>query len=230
MKAMILAAGRGERMRPLTDSLPKPLLKVGGKPLVQYHIENLVAAGFREVVINTSWLGSLLEDFLGDGSSWGCEILWSTEPAALETAGGIVQALPLLGGQPFAVVNGDIWTDFPYAQLRLAGLGRGHTAHLVMVDNPAQHPAGDFELVAGGQLRARAQAVTAAGKVLTYSGVGVYTPEFFQSATVGKLPLRPLLDKAMQQGQLSGEHYSGRWRDIGTVARLAELDAELAIL
>jgi MurNAc alpha-1-phosphate uridylyltransferase len=227
MKAMILAAGRGERMRPLTDSLPKPLLAVGGKPLVQYHLENLVAAGFRQLVINTSWLGHMLEDFFGDGAAWGCEIQWSREPEALETAGGIMQALPLLGDQPFAVVNGDIWTDYSFSSLRQMSLAAGCKAHLVMVDNPPQHPNGDFLLQAGGRLHPR---TADAGLPLTYAGVGVYSGGFFESATAGKLRLRPLLDRAMERGELSGERYPGRWCDVGTVARLSELDAELSIL
>jgi MurNAc alpha-1-phosphate uridylyltransferase len=227
MKAMILAAGRGERMRPLTDSLPKPLLSAGGKPLLQYHLENLVAAGFRQLVINSSWLGHMLEDFVGDGAAWGCEIQWSREPEALETAGGIMQALPLLGDQPFAVVNGDIWTDYSFSGLRQISLVAGCKAHLVMVDNPPQHPDGDFLLQADGRLQPR---TAATGLPLTYAGVGVYSAGFFESATAGKLPLRPLLDRAMERGGLSGEHYPGRWCDVGTVARLSELDAELSIL
>jgi MurNAc alpha-1-phosphate uridylyltransferase len=203
---------------------------VAGKPLIQYHLENLVAAGFRELVINTSWLGQMLEDFLGDGSNWGCEIQWSHEPAALETAGGILRALPLLAERPFAVVNGDIWTDFPFSRLHSARLARGCTAHLVMVDNPQQHPEGDFVLEPGGRLRSKAAPVTtAAGLALTYSGVGIYSAEFFRAIAPGKLPLRPLLDRAMGLDELSGEHYAGRWCDVGTAARLTELDAELAI-
>ena len=235
MKAMILAAGRGERMRPLTDSRPKPLLEVAGKPLIQYHLEKLVAAGFRELVINTSWLGQMLEDFLGDGSRWGCHIQWSHEPAALETAGGILQALPLLADQPslaerpFAVVNGDIWTDFPFSRLQAVRLAGGCTAHLVMVDNPPQHSEGDFVLQHGDRLRPKAGPATTAGLALTYSGVGIYSAEFFRAIAPGKLPLRPLLDRAMEHDELSGEHYSGRWCDVGTAARLTELDAELAI-
>jgi MurNAc alpha-1-phosphate uridylyltransferase len=230
MKAMILAAGRGERMRPLTDSRPKPLLEVAGKPLIQHHLENLVAAGFRELVINTSWLGQMLEDFLGDGSNWGCEIQWSHEPVALETAGGILRALPLLADRPFVVVNGDIWTDFPFARLQAARLALGCTAHLVMVDNPQQHPKGDFVLEPGGRLRSKAAPVpAAAGLALTYSGVGIYSADFFRAIEPGKLPLRPLLDRAMALDELGGEHYAGRWCDVGTAARLTELDAELAI-
>jgi MurNAc alpha-1-phosphate uridylyltransferase len=230
MKAMILAAGRGDRMRPLTDSLPKPLLPVAGKPLIQYHVEKLVAAGFRELVVNTSWLGSLLEDFLGDGSAWGCDIKWSREPAALETAGGIIQALPLLGSAPFAVINSDIWTDFCFSELRASKLVSGSGAHLVMVDNPAQHSAGDFVLTSSGLLRPRGGAQASEGSALTYAGVSIFRAEFFRGSVMGKLPLRPLLDEAMQRDELSGEYYAGRWCDVGTPARLAELDAELTIL
>ncbi len=230
MKAMILAAGRGDRMRPLTDKLPKPLLEVAGKPLIQFHVEKLVAAGFRELVINTSWLGSLIEDFLGDGSAWGCEIQWSREPAALETAGGIIQALPLLGSAPFAVINSDIWTDFCFAGLQASKLASGPGAHLVMVDNPAQHSEGDFVLTSSGLLRPRNGPQASGDRALTYSGMSIFCAGFFRGRATEKLPLRPLLDEAMQRNRLWGEYYAGRWCDVGTPARLAELDAELTIL
>ncbi len=230
MKAMILAAGRGDRMRPLTDSLPKPLLPVAGKPLIQFHVEKLVAAGFRELVVNTSWLGSLIEDFLGDGSAWGCQIQWSREPEALETAGGIMQALPLLGPAPFAVINSDIWTDFCFSELPASKLAAGRSAHLIMVDNPAQHSSGDFVLAPSGLLEAKSSPQASGDEVLTYAGVSIFSAEFFRGRSAGKLPLRPLLDTAMQRKELTGEHYAGRWCDVGTPARRAELDAELAIL
>jgi MurNAc alpha-1-phosphate uridylyltransferase len=219
MKAMILAAGRGERMRPLTDRVPKPLLKVGGRTLIECLIGQLTAAGFRELVINHAHLGQQLEQYLGDGSRLGVRIEWSREPeGALETGGGIVQALPLLGGAPFLVVNGDIWTDFPFAGVRrdLEGL-----AHLVLIDNPPHHPQGDFALDHG---RVRAD-----GPVrLTFSGIGVYRPELFRDCQPGKFPLAPLLRAAMAQGMVSGEQYHGTWLDIGTPERLAELDRRLS--
>lgn len=219
MKAMILAAGRGERMRPLTDRVPKPLLKVGGRTLIEHLIGQLTAAGFRELVINQAHLGQQLEQYLGDGSRFGVRIEWSREPeGALETGGGIHQALPLLGDAPFLVVNGDIWTDFPFAGLRrgIAGL-----AHLVLIDNPLHHPHGDFALD-GGQVHADGPAR------LTFSGIGVYRPELFRDCQPGKFPLAPLLRAAMVQGAVSGEHYRGAWLDIGTPERLAELDRRLS--
>jgi len=222
MKAMILAAGRGERMLPLTEHTPKPLLCVGGKPLIQYHVENLVAAGFTELVINVSWLGDQIEAFFA-GRDMGCTISWSREAEPLETAGGIVQALPLLGGDRFAVVNGDIWTDYPLQGLRQAPEGG---AHLVLTENPAQHPAGDFCLQADGMLVPR-DADPAASS--TYTGLGVYSVSMFAQARPGKQALLPFLQAAMAQGRLSGEHYSGKWFDVGTPDRLAALDASLGI-
>lgn len=221
MKAMILAAGKGERMRPLTETTPKPLLKVGGKALMEYHVERLVAAGFRELVVNVSWLGEqIIEHF--DGHDWGCEISWSREEEPLETAGGIVQALPLLGDEPFAIVNGDIWTDFPFEGLRDMALGAVE-AHLVLVDNPPQHPEGDFHLQAGQLDRSGAPR-------LTYSGIGVYSPSLFAGCEPGKRPLLPLLEAAIGRQALTGEHHPGRWEDVGTPERLSALDAQLAIL
>jgi len=224
MKAMILAAGRGERMRPLTAHTPKPLLSVAGKPLIQYHVENLVSAGFRELVINVSWLGEQIVDFLGDGSRWGCTIAWSREVEPLEAAGGMIQALDLLGDEPFALVNGDIWSDFPLVSLARRGLVAEQLAHLVLVDNPPQHPDGDFALDAGGQL------VTGGAPRLTYSGVGIYRAAFFAGAVPGKQPLLPFLRRGIAAGRVSGEHFRGRWHDVGTPQRLAELDASLGLL
>ncbi|MCX2983356.1 nucleotidyltransferase family protein [Halieaceae bacterium IMCC14734] len=226
MKAMILAAGLGERMRPLTDLTPKPLLPVGGKPLIQWHIENLVAAGFTNVVINTSHLGEQIEAFLGDGGSWGCQIEYSREAQPLETAGGIVQALPLLGAGPFALVNGDVWCDYPLSHLRDLPMAAAHLAHLVLVDNPAHHD-GDFVLE-GDAVRLVEQ--PGGAPALTYAGIAVYRPEFFAGTAPGKLPLRPLLDAAIAASAVSGEHFSGRWTDVGTPQRLKELDASLSIL
>ena len=220
MMAMLLAAGRGERMRPLTDTVPKPLLEVAGKPLIQYHIEALCEAGFRELVINHAHLGQQLVERLGDGGEFGVRIRYSPEPpGALETGGGIRQALPLLGEGAFAVINADIWTDYPYRALRRETRG---LAHLVLVDNPTHHPQGDFQLQ-GTQLAAEGDSR------LTFSGIGVYRPELFDGAPQGAFPLAPLLRAAMQAGQVTGEHYRGRWVDIGTPQRLAELDQQLRV-
>jgi MurNAc alpha-1-phosphate uridylyltransferase len=224
MKAMILAAGRGERMRPLTAHTPKPLLSVAGKPLIQYHVENLVGAGFRELVINVSWLGEQIVDFLGDGGRWGCAIEWSREAEPLEAAGGMIQALDLLGEEPFALVNGDIWSDFPLASLARRGLAAEQLAHLVLVDNPPQHPGGDFALDAGGHLEAGGE------RRLTYSGIGIYRAAFFAGAAPGKQPLLPFLRRWIAAGRVGGEHFRGRWHDVGTPRRLAELDASLGLL
>ncbi len=217
MKAMILAAGLGKRMRPLTDHTPKPLLAVAGKSLIQWHIERLQQAGFRELVINTAWLGDKIEAALGDGSRYGVSICWSREGAPLETAGGIRRALPLLGEAPFVVVNGDIWTDFDFARLREpAGL-----AHLLLVSNPDHHPDGDFGLDSSGLVRDNG------GPKLTFSGIGVYRPELFRPLADGEAKLAPLLRAAMQHDVVSGEHFTGAWWDIGTPERLQQLDAYL---
>lgn len=221
MKAMILAAGRGERMRPLTDHTPKPLLLAGGKPLIVWHIERLAEAGFRDLVINHAHLGEKLVAALGDGHRWGVRIAWSPEPAgALETAGGIAKALPLLGDTPFLVVNGDIWSDWDFH--------RAHTltnrlAHLVMMDNPAHHAGGDFRLD-GEQLKP-----ADGGPTLTYCGIGVFSPSFFANVPAGAaMKLRPLLDAAIPRGIVTGERHTGRWVDVGTPERLAALDRELS--
>ncbi|MGL5661798.1 MAG: N-acetylmuramate alpha-1-phosphate uridylyltransferase MurU [Aeromonas sp.] len=217
MKAMILAAGRGERMRPLTDQLPKPLLAVGGKPLIVHHIEKLKSAGVTELVINHAWLGQKLVESLGDGSALGVTINWSAEESALETAGGIVQALPLLGTAPFLVINGDTWLDLDYGSLVDQPLG-DDLAHLWLVPNPPQHPAGDFSLQAERVIDTPA---------LTFSGVGVYDPSAFAHLTHGARKLAPLLREWMAQGRVGGSLLAGQWRDIGTVDRLRELDAQL---
>lgn len=217
MKAMILAAGRGERMRPLTDSLPKPLLAVGGKPLIVHHIEKLKRAGISELVINHAWLGHKLVEALGDGSAFGVSIRWSAEESALETAGGIVQALPLLGSDPFLVINGDTWIDADYASLVSQPLG-GDLVHLWLVPNPPQHPDGDFSLQAG-----RVQDAPA----LTFSGVGLYHPAAFADLPSGARKLAPLLRDWMAQGRVGGSLLAGEWRDIGTVERLRALDEQL---
>jgi MurNAc alpha-1-phosphate uridylyltransferase len=218
MKAMILAAGRGERMRPLTDRTPKPLLEAGGRPLIQYHIEALRDAGFRELVINHAHLGAQLVKRLGNGEQLGVRISYSEEPeGALETGGGIKRALALLGEQPFLVVNGDIWTDYPYQQLHREPDG---LAHLVLVDNPQHNPDGDFQL--------KGDKVTEEGKQkLTFSGIGLYRPGLFSHTPDGAFPLAPLLCSAMLDGQVSGEYYAGQWMDIGSPQRLSELDRKL---
>lgn len=217
---MILAAGRGNRMRPLTDHTPKPLLKVGGKPLIVWHLENLAQAGFREVVINHAHLGSQIEEALGDGSQWNVSIGYSAEGTALETAGGIAKALPLLGTEPFLVVNGDVFVDVDFAHLK-QGLAQGKLAHLVMVDNPPQHPQGDF-VFQGGKLALEGE------PKLTFSGVAVYHPSLFANVAPGQVAkLAPLLQQAISQGQASAEHYHGIWHDVGTPERLHELDRQL---
>ena len=211
---MILAAGRGERMRPLTDTTPKPLLKVNGKCLIEYHIEHLVMAGFGDIVINHAHLGEQIEQTLGDGQNYGAKLHYSAEGSALETGGGIFKALPLLGNEPFLVVNGDIWCDYPYVQLKhhcLTGL-----AHLILVNNPPHHLKGDFHLSNNRVYREGTPC-------LTFSGMGVYHPNLFEACTSGRFSIVPLLFKAMQVGQVSGEHYQGHWMDIGTPERLQQL-------
>jgi MurNAc alpha-1-phosphate uridylyltransferase len=221
MKAMVLAAGRGERMRPLTDREPKPLLRVGGKRLIEYHLERLAAGGFRDIVINTAWLGDMIETALGRGERYGLSITYSHErPEALETGGGIFNALPLLGSAPFLLVNGDVWTDIDFGALRRPP-PRGALAHLMLVPNPPQHMRGDFLLEDGFVAEGE-------GPRHTYSGIGIYTPEFFEGSIPGKFPLLPLLKRAIAQRALSGELHEGQWYDIGTIERLKSLDAQLS--
>ena len=228
MKAMILAAGRGERMRPLTDHTPKPLLVAGGKPLIVWHLEKLAAAGFREVVINHAHLGEQIEAALGDGSNWGLRITYSPEPpGALETAGGIAQALPLLGDAPFLVVNGDVYCDVDFARFARSTAADTEKcpaggARLLFVANPEHHAGGDFSLDG-------AQVVLAnGGATVTYAGIGVYSPGLFREVPVGQpMKLRPLFDAAIAAGKLAGERFAGRWVDVGTPQRLSELDHEL---
>jgi MurNAc alpha-1-phosphate uridylyltransferase len=205
-------------MRPLTDTLPKPLLPVGGRPLIEWHVAALRAAGVTELVINLGHLGERIREYLDDGSGFGVTIAYSPEPPdALETGGGILQALPLLGGAPFIVINGDVWTDYRFAALPSVPDG---LAHLVLVDNPPQHAAGDFALREGR--------VTLNDEPrLTFAGISVLRPELFSACSPGRFPLAPLLRSAITTGRITGEHYRGRWRDIGTPERLAALDAEL---
>jgi MurNAc alpha-1-phosphate uridylyltransferase len=221
--AMILAAGRGERMRPLTDSTPKPLLEVAGKPLLEYHLENLAAAGVRQVVVNVSWLGAQIVAALGDGSRWGLKLRISDEGSQpLETGGGIFNALPLLGPDPFVVVSADIWSDYPLSRL-LTGIDLRTGAirgHLVMVPNPPFHPRGDFGLE-GDRLTQ-----SASGR-FTFGNIAVYRPDFFAGCEPGKFPLLPLFQRAIRAGTLSGELYTGRWHNLGTTSQLSQLNAEL---
>lgn len=215
MKAMILAAGRGERMRPLTDNTPKPLLVAAGKPIIEYTIEQLVSAGFTELVINTAHLGAQLPKVLGHGERWGIRIDFIHEgEQALETAGGIINALPLLGDKAFVVVNGDIATDFDFSALHQLQVAM---AHLVLIPNPPHHPDGDFCLNAQGMLVAEGM------PTFTFSGIGVYHPQLFAGLTTGVRKLAPILREAIAQGQASGELFTGFWKDIGTPARLQEL-------
>lgn len=218
MKAMILAAGRGERMRPLTDVTPKPMLQVGGRPLIEYHLRALHKAGITDIVINLSWLGDQVERQLGDGSDYKVNIRYSQEGVtALETGGGIFKVLPFFAGEAFIVVNGDVWTDYDFARLpsKLEGL-----AHLVLTDNPEQHPQGDFVLRDG--------LISDAGdERLTFSGIGVYHPDLFAHCQPGAFSLTPLLRDAIAQAKVSGEYFNGRWFDIGTPERMRALDASM---
>jgi MurNAc alpha-1-phosphate uridylyltransferase len=223
MKAMILAAGRGERMRPLTDETPKPLLEAGGKPLIVWTIEALARAGLRDIVINVSHLGDQIERALGDGSQYGVSIRFSREAEPLETAGGIATALPLLGDEPFVVVNGDIYCDFDFATLRGVLDAPGEPiAHLVLVDNPAHHPRGDFAL--------HDERVENTGAAMyTFAGIGVYRPELFSGiAPHTRAQLAKLLRPQIDTGRVTGERYAGHWSDIGTPERLRELGDTLA--
>ncbi len=230
MHAMILAAGRGERMRPLTDHIPKPLLQAGGKPLIVWHIERLVAAGIRDIVINHAHLGLQIEQALGNGSRYGARIRYSDEGTALETAGGIAHALHLLGDAPFAVVNGDVYCDYDFTHLpqRAAALANNADfAHLVLVDNPAHNPEGDFGFQ-DGRVQPLSPSLFPLHASLTFSGIGLYKPALFASIAHGtKAPLAPLLREWIAQGRVSGEHHRGLWMDIGTPQRLAELDKML---
>ena len=223
MKAMILAAGMGNRMRPLTLHTPKPLLEVGGKPLIVWHIEKLQKMGVQEIVINTAWLGEKLADALGDGSQFGVKILWSHEGEGLETAGGIINALPLLGNEPFILVNGDVWTTMDFAPLLNVQL-QDDLAHLVLVENPVQHPQGDFILAAN---KAYTFEQARSGENLTYSGVAVMHPQMFNGLVSGKRPLAPLLKQAMQQEKISAQKLQGVWVDVGTPERLNTLDQQI---
>ncbi|WBE25456.1 N-acetylmuramate alpha-1-phosphate uridylyltransferase MurU [Denitrificimonas caeni] len=221
MRAMILAAGKGERMRPLTLTTPKPLISVAGVPLIEYHLRALARAGFKEVVINHAWLGEKIEAHLGTGEQFGLNIQYSVESQPLETGGGIYQALKYLGDAPFVLVNGDIWTDYDFSALRkpLTGL-----AHLVLMDNPEHHVEGDFSL------QQEQVSLPQAGNSLTYSGIAVLHPQLFADCVGGAFRLAPLLRQAIARGQVSGEHFTGHWIDVGTQERLAAAEALLASL
>ncbi|MBN0986899.1 N-acetylmuramate alpha-1-phosphate uridylyltransferase MurU [Amphritea pacifica] len=222
MRAMILAAGLGTRMRPLTLTTPKPLLPVAGKPLIEYHIERLVAAGVTDIVINHAWLGEQLEAYIGDGGRYGAQVHWSAETEPLETGGGIFRALLRLSedGEAFLLVNGDLFTDYPFARLLELSLSEECLGHLVMVSNPEHNPEGDFALQQG--------LVSETGSNrLTFSGLSVLSPRLFDGCSEGKFPLAPLLRGAMRSGRVSGEHYCGYWRDIGTPERLQEVSEDI---
>ena len=223
MKAMILSAGLGNRMRPLTLYKPKPLLEVGGKPLIVWHIEKLKQIGVTEIVINSAWLANILIGALGDGSQFGVDIRWTREEEGLETAGGIINALPLLGTQPFILINGDVWTTFDFASLLNVDLGED-LAHLVFVANPVQHLKGDFILNQG---RAYTFEQEQSGEALTYSGVAVLHPRMFDGLDAGKRPLAPLLKEAMSAGKISAEKMQATWVDVGTPERLSDLDLQI---
>ena len=224
MKVMLLAAGRGERLRPITDSIPKALVPVAGKPLIAWHLERLAAAGFRDTVVNVAYLGEKIVDALGDGARFGLSIRYSREPEPLETAGGIAAALFLLGAAPFLLVNADIYCEFDFAGLRRVALGEA-LAHLVLVPNPPHRPAGDFALEEG-LVRGKGNAGAAR---YTYAGLAVVSPRLVDPVRPGsKAPLAPLLYAAADRGLLGGEAYTGLWRDVGTAERLAELESLLA--
>jgi MurNAc alpha-1-phosphate uridylyltransferase len=224
MKVMLLAAGKGTRMMPLTATTPKPLLKVGGLSLIEHQILKLKAAGFTELVINHAWLGAQIEQALGNGERYGVSIAWSREDEPLETAGGIMQALPLLGPAPFMVVNADIWTDFAFGDLRAALPAEG-LAHLVLVPNPPHHLRGDFVLDSHRQLALPSESNNA---TFTYSGVAVYHPALFAGVDERKYPLLPLLKKAIALHRATAEVHRGQWLDVGTPERLQELDNQLS--
>jgi N-acetyl-alpha-D-muramate 1-phosphate uridylyltransferase len=221
MKVMILSAGRGERLRPLTDDTPKPLLKAGKYRLIEYLIQSLVKAGFHDIVINTAHLAEQFPQTLGNGQQFSANISYSPEPeASLETAGGIINALPLLGDEPFLIVNGDIWTDFPFEQLNSFSLSTDSLAHLILVTNPEHNLKGDFSLSSGK--------INQSDKIrYTYSGIGIYHPKLFSNFEVQRLALKPILLKAIEQQQLSGQLYQGIWSDIGTIERLHQLNDQL---
>jgi len=218
MKAMILAAGRGERLRPLTDTTPKPLIKVAGKSLIEYHLNNLAKAGITEIIINTSWLADKIHEELADGSQYNVTIQYSDEGEALETAGGIIKALPLLGDEPFLVVNGDIWCDYNFSDLPKFKTDK--LAHLILVNNPKHNQEGDFALQ-NGLIKNSAETM------YTFSGIGIYRVDFFSEQPAGTSPLAPIIREKCTQDLVSGQYYDGLWTDVGTLERLQELEKQL---
>ena len=226
MRAMILAAGFGERLRPLTETTPKPLLQVGGKPLIQYHIESLAKAGIREIVINTSWLGHLIESYVGDGSRFGVEVFWSRENEPLETGGGIRRALPLLGSDPFLIVNGDVWSDYPLESLVTRQWSEEIDAHLVLVPNPPFKASGDFSLCDDGLVHYPIEGIPS----YTFSGISMMRPEIFalHPSASEKFPLRKVLESSVRAKSVSGELFDGEWWDVGTVERFDMLNTLLS--
>lgn len=218
--AMILAAGRGERLRPLTDETPKPLIKVAGKSLIEYHLENLAAAGFNQIIINTAWLAEKIHRQLGNGSDYGVNIQYSDEGEALETAGGIINALPLLGKEPFLVVNGDIWCDFDFSTL--PELNTKTQAHLVLVHNPAHNQQGDFSIE-------NKRIKNTGENMFTFSGIGLYKAEFFANQKNAIAPLAPLIRKKCDNNLVSGQIHQGLWTDVGSIERLQELESRLSV-
>lgn len=218
MKAMILAAGRGERMRSLTDTLPKPLLLVAGRPIIEHHILRLVRAGIHDIIINHAYLGDLIEQVLGDGSRFDANITYSPETKGLETGGGIFNALSLLGEDAFLVVNGDIWCDYPFAKIRL---DNRILAHLILVANPEHNLSGDFSITEG--------LLSCSPRTLTYSGIGIYHPDLFRCCEAGVFPLAPLLREAATKQRVSAECYQGHWFDIGTPERLDQVNKFLNV-
>lgn len=240
MKALVFAAGRGERMRPLTDTLPKPLLEAGDKRLIEWHLHKLAALGIVDVVINIAYLADRFPELLGDGDRYGLRLHYSHEGGTpLETGGGMLHALPLLGDAPFIVVNGDVWTDYDFARLPREPAGR---AHLVMVDPPDHAPSGDFRLDTDGRLRERDEPAASQLPALTYAGIGVYCPQLLEGwrgvighapgarDTPPRFPLAPLLRAAMRDGAVTGEHHRGDWTDVGTPQRLATLTLKLGVI
>lgn len=227
MRAMILAAGRGERLRPYTDHCPKPMLKVAGKPLIYWHLEKLAAAGIQQVVINTAWQPEVLVEAIGNGTAWGLSVAWSHEqPGGLETAGGIIEALPLLGDSPFMVINGDVFCH--YDVQKLPTLAENDLGHLVLVDNPKHNLQGDFLLDAEQRIQFQQGATT--GQALTFAGISLLSPRLFNGLARGRRPLRPVFEQAITAGSLSGEHYQGYWSDVGTPERLAQVNLDMAEL
>jgi len=223
MNVIILSAGRGERLRPLTDHTPKPLLQAGEYRIIEYTIKSLVKAGFKNIVINTAHLSEQFPEVLGQGDNYNATITYSPEKkGGLETAGGIINALPLLGNEPFLVVNGDIWTDYPFENLVDFRLQDNNLGHLILVNNPQHHPEGDFALSSG-------LIALEGNNKATYSGIAIYHPALFADLDVQRLALKPILLQAIDKQQLSGEHYLGQWSDIGTVERLQQLENDLAV-